>query len=86
MLVKGSLGQQPTRYANTTIDSNVVEKDLWFSLRERITCEMLVCRKLCYSQSLARKCIGQWSSIIFCKSQGSMVADGSTEDAGVIPP
>ena len=67
---EGSLGQQPTRYANTTIDTNVVDKDLWFSLQERITYEMLVCRKLCYSQSSARKCISQWSSVIFSKSQG----------------
>ena len=37
-----SLGQQPTRYAKTTIDTNIVDEVLWFSLRERITCKILV--------------------------------------------
>ena len=48
---------------------------------------MLVCRKLCYSQSSARKCISQWSSVIFPSWPNlTAVADGSTEDAGVTPP
>ena len=35
-----SLGQHSTHYANTTIDTNVVDEVLWFSLWERITCEI----------------------------------------------
>ena len=39
---EGSLGQQPTRYANTTINTNVVDEVLRFSLRKRMTCEIFV--------------------------------------------
>ena len=39
---EGSLGQQQTHYANTTIDTNVLDEVLRFSLQERITCKMLV--------------------------------------------
>ena len=47
---EGFLGQWPTCYANITINTNIVDENLWYSLRERITCRKLVCRKLCYSQ------------------------------------
>ena len=35
---ESSLGQQPTCCANTKINTNVVNKVIWFSLWERITC------------------------------------------------
>ena len=49
-------------FANTTIDTNVVDEVLRFSLRERITCEILVVGNC---QSLDEKCSGQRSSVIF---------------------
>ena len=42
---EGSLGQQPTHYENTTINTNVVHKVLRFSLQERIMCKILSHRK-----------------------------------------
>ena len=39
---ESSLGEQPTRYGNTTIDINVLDEVLRFSLRKMITCEMFL--------------------------------------------
>ena len=77
-LVKGQtvlvkvLGQQPMCYASTATDTNVVDEDLRFSLWGRITCKMLVCRKLCYSQSSAENLWvkGQVSFSAKVKGQG----------------
>ena len=60
-----SESEQPTCYANTTINTNVVDEVLWFSLWKMIMCKMLVGRKLCYSQSLAGNVAVKRSSIIF---------------------
>ena len=70
---EGCLDQQPMRYANTTIDTNIVNKNLRFSLRERVTCKIFICRKLFYSQisveNLSVK--GQASFSVIVKGQAS---------------
>ena len=62
---EGSLGQQPTHYANTTIDTNVVDEVLWFSLRH---VRNISHRELYYSPSLDEKCNDQRSRVIFSES------------------
>ena len=68
---ESSLGEQPTRYGNTTIDINVVDEVLRFSLRKTITCKMFLVGNLCYSKSLAENVAVKRSSVIFRESQRS---------------